>query len=184
MLSQQKIILGITGSIAAYKAAVLLRLLVKNGAEVRPMMTPDAKQFVAPLTFATLAKTPVPVEFFNAENGAWNSHVAAGEWATMMLIAPATANSIAKMACGIADNLLLCAYLAARCPVIIAPAMDAAMYMHAATQHNLTLLKERGAHIIEPASGELASGLQGIGRMAEPENIVEQVIKYVKKKTP
>jgi phosphopantothenoylcysteine decarboxylase/phosphopantothenate--cysteine ligase len=182
MLAGQRIILGITGSIAAYKAAVLLRLLVKYDAEVRPLMTPAARQFVAPLTFATLAKTPVPVEFFNPENGQWNSHVALSEWATLMLVAPATANTIAKMACGIADNLLLGTYLSARCPVIVAPAMDVAMYLHPATQHNLTLLKERGVQIIEPAAGELASGLQGKGRMAEAETIVEEILTFIKKK--
>jgi phosphopantothenoylcysteine decarboxylase/phosphopantothenate--cysteine ligase len=183
MLTQQRIILGITGSIAAYKAAVLLRLLIKNGAEVRPLMTSTARQFVAPLSFATLAKTPVPVEFFNPENGEWNSHIALSEWATLMLIAPATANTIAKMALGIADNLLLGTYLAARCPVILAPAMDAAMYTHPAVQRNLTLLKEYGVHVIEPATGELASGLQGKGRMAEPEDIVGQILTFVKKKS-
>jgi phosphopantothenoylcysteine decarboxylase/phosphopantothenate--cysteine ligase len=184
MLSGQRIILGITGSIAAYKAAVLLRLLVKNGAEVRPLMTPAAKQLVAPLTFATLANNVVPIEFFNPENGQWNSHVALSEWATLMLVAPATANTIAKMASGIADNLLLCAYLSARCPVIIAPAMDLQMYRHTALQRNLGVLSVDGVHIIEPAEGELASGLQGKGRMAEPESILEQVVSFVKKKSP
>jgi phosphopantothenoylcysteine decarboxylase/phosphopantothenate--cysteine ligase len=183
MLTGQRIILGITGSIAAYKAAVLVRLLVKNGAEVRVVMTPAARQFVAPLTFATLSKNVVPIEFFNPENGEWNNHVALGEWATLMLIAPATANTIAKMANGIADNLLLTAWLSARCDVAIAPAMDAEMYAHSATQRNLTTLRNNGVHIIEPATGELASGLEGKGRMEEPEKIVEALQLRLKKKS-
>ena len=175
MLNGKHIILGITGSIAAYKAAMLCRLLVKEGAEVRVVMTPLAKQFITPLTMATLSKHPILVEFFNPENGEWNSHVSLGEWADMLLIAPATANTIAKMVTGIADNLLLTTYLSARSKVAIAPAMDLDMYAHVTTQQNLSTLAERGVAIIEPAAGELASGLVGKGRMAEPEDIVEQV---------
>ena len=175
MLSGKHIILGITGSIAAYKAAVLCRLLVKEGAEVRVIMTPLAKQFITPLTMATLSKHPILVEFFNPENGEWNSHVKLGEWADYLLIAPATANTMAKMAYGIADNLLLTTYLSARQKVAVAPAMDLDMYAHAATQENIATLRRRGVAIIEPEAGELASGLTGKGRMAEPEEIVRHV---------
>lgn len=175
MLNGKHIILGITGSIAAYKAAMLCRLLVKEGAEVRVVMTPLAKQFITPLTMATLSKHPILVEFFNPENGEWNSHVSLGEWADLLLIAPATANTLAKMTTGIADNLLLTTYLSARCKVAVAPAMDLDMYAHITTQQNLKMLAERGVAIIEPTAGELASGLVGKGRMAEPEDIVEQV---------
>ncbi|MBE6203256.1 MAG: bifunctional phosphopantothenoylcysteine decarboxylase/phosphopantothenate--cysteine ligase CoaBC [Rikenellaceae bacterium] len=175
MLKGKHIVLGITGSIAAYKAAMLCRLLVKEGAEVRVIMTPLAKQFITPLTMATLSKHPILVEFFNPENGEWNSHVSLGEWADMLLIAPATANTLAKMTTGIADNLLLTTYLSARSKVAVAPAMDLDMYAHITTQQNLRTLAERGVAIIEPAAGELASGLVGKGRMAEPEDIVEQV---------
>lgn len=175
MLNGKHIILGITGSIAAYKAAMLCRLLVKEGAEVRVVMTPLAKQFITPLTMATLSKHPILVEFFNPENGEWNSHVSLGEWADLLLIAPATANTLAKMTTGIADNLLLTTYLSARCKVAVAPAMDLDMYAHITTQQNLKTLAERGVAIIEPTAGELASGLVGKGRMAEPEDIVEQV---------
>ncbi|MBR6631967.1 MAG: bifunctional phosphopantothenoylcysteine decarboxylase/phosphopantothenate--cysteine ligase CoaBC, partial [Alistipes sp.] len=175
MLNGKHIILGITGSIAAYKAAMLCRLLVKEGAEVRVIMTPLAKQFITPLTMATLSKHPILVEFFNPENGEWNSHVSLGEWADMLLIAPATANTLAKMTTGIADNLLLTTYLSARSVVAVAPAMDLDMYAHTTTQQNLRTLADRGVEIIEPAAGELASGLVGKGRMAEPEEIVERV---------
>lgn len=175
MLKGKHIILGITGSIAAYKAAMLCRILVKEGAEVRVIMTPLAKQFITPLTMATLSKHPILVEFFNPENGEWNSHVSLGEWADMLLIAPATANTLAKMTTGIADNLLLTTYLSARSKVAVAPAMDLDMYAHITTQNNLQTLRERGVAIIEPGAGELASGLIGKGRMAEPEDIVEQI---------
>ncbi len=175
MLNGKHIILGITGSIAAYKAAMLCRLLVKEGAEVRVIMTPLAKQFITPLTMATLSKHPILVEFFNPENGEWNSHVSLGEWADLLLIAPATANTLAKMTTGIADNLLLTTYLSARSKVAIAPAMDLDMYAHVTTQQNIKTLRGRGVAVIEPAAGELASGLVGKGRMAEPEEIVEQV---------
>lgn len=170
-LDGRRILLGITGSIAAYKAAVLCRLLKTAGANVRVVMTPLAKQFITPLTMATLSKNPILVEFFDPENGAWNSHVALGEWADCYLIAPATANTLAKMATGVADNLLLTTYLSARCPVVVAPAMDLDMYAHEATQQNLRTLAARGVRIVEPEEGELASGLQGKGRMAEPDRI-------------
>ena len=175
MLKGKHIILGITGSIAAYKAAMLCRLLVKEGAEVRVIMTPLAKQFITPLTMATLSKHPILVDFFNPENGEWNSHVSLGEWADLLLIAPATANTLAKMVTGVADNLLLTTYLSARSKVAVAPAMDLDMYAHITTQNNLKTLAERGVAIIEPQAGELASGLVGKGRMAEPEEIVEEV---------
>ncbi|WP_298076646.1 bifunctional phosphopantothenoylcysteine decarboxylase/phosphopantothenate--cysteine ligase CoaBC [uncultured Alistipes sp.] len=173
------ILLGITGSIAAYKAAVLCRLLKTAGAEVRVVMTPLAKQFITPLTMATLAKNPILVEFFDPENGAWNSHVSLGEWADCYLIAPATANTLAKMATGVADNLLLTTYLSARCPVVVAPAMDLDMFAHPATQANLATLRSRGVRVVEPEAGELASGLTGKGRLAEPEHIVEAVTRLL-----
>ncbi len=175
MIRGKHILLGVTGSIAAYKAAALCRLLVKAGCEVQVVMTPLAKQFITPLTMATLSRRPISVEFFDPENGAWNSHVSLGQWADLLLIAPATANTLAKMAHGVADNLLLTTYLSAKCPVAVAPAMDLDMYAHAATQENLQTLQQRGVKVIEPASGELASGLEGKGRMAEPEVIVEAV---------
>ena len=175
MLKGKHIILGVTGSIAAYKSAVLCRLLVGAGADVKVIMTPLAKQFITPLTMATLSKHPILVDFFNPENGEWNSHVSLGEWADLYLIAPATANTMAKMATGVADNLLLTTYLSARCPVAIAPAMDLDMYAHTTTQRNMAQLKEDGVHIIEPQSGELASGLVGKGRMAEPQDILKAV---------
>ena len=178
MLAGKRIIVGVTGSIAAYKAAILVRLLVKAGAEVRVLMTPLAKEFITPLTLATLSKHPILVEFFNPENGEWNSHVSLGEWADAYLIAPATANTIAKMATGTADNLLLTTYLSARCPVFVAPAMDLDMFAHPATWGNIGTLRRYGNHIIEPASGELASGLEGKGRMEEPERIVEVLSAY------
>ena len=186
LLKGKNIILGITGSIAAYKAAMLCRLLVKEGADVRVVMTPLAKQFITPLTMATLSKHPILVEFFNPENGEWNSHVSLGEWADLLLIAPATANTLAKMTTGIADNLLLTTYLSARSKVAVAPAMDLDMYQHITTQQNLATLRERGVKVIEPESGELASGLIGKGRMAEPEEIVAQVVALLdeKKKEP
>ena len=178
-LQGRHILLGITGSIAAYKAAVLCRLLKTAGAEVRVVMTPLAKQFITPLTMATLAKNPILVEFFDPENGAWNSHVSLGEWADCYLIAPATANTLAKMATGVADNLLLTTYLSARCPVVVAPAMDLDMFAHPATQTNLATLRSRGVRVVEPEAGELASGLTGKGRLAEPEHIVEAVTRLL-----
>lgn len=178
MLKGKHIILGITGSIAAYKAALLARLLVKEGAEVQVVMTALAKEFITPLTMATLTKKPILVDFYNPENGDWNSHVDLGLWADLMLIAPATANTIGKMASGIADNLLLTTYLSAKCPVVVAPAMDLDMYRHSATQRNLAVLRSFGNVIIEPEDGELASGLIGKGRMEEPENIVRLLERY------
>ncbi len=178
MLKGKHIIVGVTGSIAAYKAASLVRLLVKEGAEVKVVMTDLAKQFITPLTLATLSKHPVMVEFYNPENGDWHSHVDMGIWADLYLIVPATANTIGKMAHGIADNLLLTTYLSAKCPVMVAPAMDLDMYSHPATQHNLAILRGYGNLIIEPGEGELASGLVGKGRMAEPEDIVVFIRHY------
>ncbi len=172
MLKGKKIILGITGSIAAYKAAILVRLLVKEGAEVRILMTTLAKEFITPLTLATLSNNPVFTDFFDPENGNWNSHVDLGIWADAFVVAPATANTMAKMAHGVADNLLLTTYLSARCPVFIAPAMDMDMYKHPSTLENISILKKRGATVIKASTGELASGLHGEGRMEEPENIV------------
>ena len=163
--------LGVTGGIAAYKMANVASGLRKAGADVHVIMTENATQFITPLTMATLSRNPILVEFFDPENGAWNSHVSLGEWADCYLIAPATANTLAKMASGIADNLLLTTYLSARCPVAVAPAMDLDMYAHEATQQNLRTLARRGVHIVEPGEGELASGLQGKGRMAEPDAI-------------
>jgi len=177
-LQGKRIILGVTGSIAAYKSAQLVRLLVKEGAEVKIVMTSLAKEFITPLTLATLAKNPILVDFFDPTNGNWNSHVDLGLWADAYLIAPATANTIGKMATGIADNLLLTTYLSAKCPVFVAPAMDLDMFAHPTTQCNLESLRLIGNQIIEPASGELASGLEGKGRMEEPENIVRYLDDY------
>jgi len=172
MLQGKKIILGVTGSIAAYKSALIIRLLVKEGAQVKVIMTALAKEFITPLTLATLAKSPVLTDFFDPVNGDWNSHVELGLWADAFLIAPATANTIGKMATGIADNLLLTTYLSSKCPVFVAPAMDLDMYAHPATVRNLELLRTIGNQILEPSFGELASGLEGKGRMEDPENIV------------
>lgn len=185
MLKGKKILLGITGGIAAYKAAALIRLLVKEGAEVKVVMTPMAKEFITPLTLATLSKNPVLVNFFDPEDGRWNSHIDIGMWADAYIIAPASANTIAKMAAGIADNLLLTTYLSVRSSVFIAPAMDVDMYEHIATIENLSTLNARKVHIIQPGTGELASGLEGKGRMAEPEEIVEILRDFFsKKKSP
>jgi len=182
MLEGKRILVGVTGSIAAYKAATLVRTLVRDGAEVRVVMTAAAREFITPLTMATVSRHPIMVDFFDPEDGRWNSHVSLGEWADAFLIAPATANTLAKMATGVADNLLLCTYLSARCPVFATPAMDLDMYAHAATLANLTTLRERGVQVIEPADGELASGLTGKGRMAEPEEIAEYLHRYFSKK--
>lgn len=172
MLKDKNILLGITGSIAAYKAAMLVRLLVSEGASVRVVMSQAAKDFITPLTMATVSRNPILVENFDPTNGAWNSHISLGEWADYYLIAPATANTIAKMRAGIADNLLLCTYLSARCPVAIAPAMDYDMYLHRTTQENIEYLRSAGVAVIEPGEGFLASGLTGKGRMCEPAEIV------------
>lgn len=182
VLNGKNIVVGITGSIAAYKAAMLVRLLTCEKANVKVIMTPLAKQFITPLTMATLSKNPILVDFFNPENGEWNSHVSLGEWADAYLIAPATANTIGKMAGGIADNLLLTTYLSAKCPVFVSPAMDLDMFAHPTTQNNISRLISYGNHIIEPESGELASGLIGKGRMAEPATIVEYLKKYFSSK--
>lgn len=177
-LNDKHILLGITGSIAAYKAAILVRLLVKEGAQVKVVMTELAKEFITPLTMATLSKNPILVDFFDPENGQWNSHVDLGMWADLYLIAPATANTMGKMANGVADNLLLTSYLSAKCPVMVAPAMDLDMFQHPANTKNIEILKSYGNIILEPATGELASGLSGKGRMEEPEVIVEKVIDF------
>lgn len=178
MLAGKNIILGITGGIAAYKAASLVRLLVKAGAEVQVIMTPNAKEFIAPLTLSTLSGKPVISEFFTANTGQWNSHVDLGLWADAMIVAPATASTIAKMANGVADNMLVTTYLSAKAPVFVAPAMDLDMFKHPTTKRNLDLLRSSGNHIIEPAAGELASHLIGKGRMEEPENIVKVLDAY------
>ncbi len=178
MLNGKKILVGITGGISAYKTATLIRLFVKAGAEVKTVMSSAAKQFVSPLTIATLSKNPVYTDFFNPENGEWHSHVKLGIWADLFVIAPATANSIAKMANGIADNLLLTTYLSARCKTLIAPAMDVDMYQNSVTQQNIQTLMQRGCMVVDAAEGELASGLSGKGRMAEPEEIFSKVESY------
>lgn len=175
MLQGKKIVLGITGSIAAYKAAVLTRLLVKAGSEVKVVMTDSAKTFITPLTLSTLSKHPVLSEFIKDENGQWNNHVELGLWADAMLIAPASANTLAKMASGRSDNLLTAVYLSARCPVFVAPAMDLDMLQHDTTRENLNRIASFGNHILDPTHGELASGLLGTGRMAEPEEIVAEL---------
>jgi len=182
MLKGKNILIGVTGGIAAYKTATIIRLLVKDGADVKVIMTEHAKEFITPLTLSTLSKNPVITEFFNPENGNWNSHVDLGLWADLLLIAPATANTMAKMATGIADNLLLTTYLSARCPVFVAPSMDLDMLSHPSTTINIETLKAFGNHILEPTSGELASGLSGKGRMAEPEFIVEEIKNFFTKK--
>ena len=169
----KKIILGITGSIAAYKAAYLIRALIKKGAEVQVVITPAGKEFITPLTLATLSCKPVISEFFSNRDGSWNSHVDLGLWADVMLIAPATASTIGKMANGIADNMLVTTYMSCKAPVFIAPAMDLDMYTHPSTQQNLDRLRSFGNHIIEPSDGFLASGLIGKGRMSEPDDIVK-----------
>ena len=173
MLKGKKIVLGVTGSIAAYKAALLVRLLVKEGAEVQVVMTPAAKEFITPLTLSTLSGRPVLSEFFNNDSGSWHSHVELGLWADAMIVAPATASTLGKMATGVADNLLVTTYMSMRAPVFVAPAMDLDMYAHPSTVKNIATLKGYGNHIIEAAAGELASHLSGKGRMEEPENIVK-----------
>jgi phosphopantothenoylcysteine decarboxylase/phosphopantothenate--cysteine ligase len=182
MLKGKHILIGVTGGIAAYKTAVIIRLLVKEGAEVRVIMTEHAHDFITALTLATLSKNPVFTDTYDPSNGNWNSHVDLGLWADLFLVAPATANTMAKMATGIADNLLLATYLSARCPVFVAPSMDADMLRHPATVINMETLKAFGNNILEPASGELASGLSGKGRMAEPDDIVNEVREFFLKK--
>ena len=178
MLKGKHIILGISGGIAAYKSVTLLRLLIKAGAEVQVVITPSGKEFITPVTLSALSGKPVVSEFFTANTGEWHSHVDLGLWADAMVIAPATASSIAKMANGVADNMLITTYLSAKAPVFIAPAMDLDMMAHPSTIRNIELLKSYGNHIIEPAEGELASHLVGKGRMEEPEAIVEYLYKF------
>ena len=177
----KKIVLGITGSIAAYKAAVLTRLLIKKGAEVQIVITPAGKEFITPITLSALTSKPVISEFFSQRDGTWHSHVDLGLWADAMVIAPATASTIGKMAHGIADNMLVTTYLSMKAPVFVAPAMDLDMFAHPSTQHNLDILRSYGNHIIEPASGELASHLVGKGRMEEHEKIVEALENFFAK---
>jgi phosphopantothenoylcysteine decarboxylase / phosphopantothenate---cysteine ligase len=181
-LKGKHIILGITGSIAAYKAATLLRGLVKEGAEVQVVITPSGKEFITLVTLSALSNNPVISEFFTANNGSWNSHVDLGLWADLMIIAPATAATIGKMACGIADNMLITTYLSAKCPVFVAPAMDLDMYAHPSTQKNIDTLKSFGNTILEPDDGELASGLVGKGRMKEPEFLLEEIVRFFDQK--
>lgn len=184
MLRGKKIVLGVCGSIAAYKAAILVRLLVKEGAEVQVIMTSSASSFITPLTLSTLSKKPVLVDFIKNEAGEWNNHVELGLWADALVIAPATANTIAKFSVGLCDNLLSAVYLSARCPVFFAPAMDLDMYQHASTQENLFRLKKYGNILIDAEYGELASGLTGTGRMAEPENIIQTLKDYLNNEKP
>ncbi len=178
MLEGKHIVLGITGSIAAYKSCLIIRELIKRGAEVQVVITAAGKEFITPITLSALTSKPVVSEFFSQRDGTWNSHVNLGIWADLMLIAPATASTIGKMANGIADNMLITTYLSMKAPVFIAPAMDLDMYAHPSTQRNLRTLKEYGNHIIEPTSGFLASHLEGKGRMEEPANIVNIISDY------
>lgn len=182
MLKGKHIILGITGGIAAYKSVSLLRLFVKAGAEVQVVITPSGKEFITPVTLSALSGKPVISEFFTANTGSWNSHVDLGLWADAMVIAPATASTLGKMAHGIADNMLVTTYLSSKCPVFIAPAMDLDMFKHPSTAANLELLRSYGNHIIEPAAGELASHLIGKGRMEEPENIFAVLERFFSEK--
>ena len=175
MLEGKKIVLGITGSIAAYKSCLLIRELIKKGAEVQVVITPAGKEFITPITLSALTHKPVISEFFSQKDGTWNSHVDLGLWADAMIIAPCTAASLSKMANGVADNMLITTYLSMKAPVFIAPAMDLDMYKHPSTQKNLETLRGYGNHIIEPANGFLASGLEGKGRMEDPENIVKSL---------
>ncbi len=178
MLKGKKVVLAITGSIAAYKIPLLARLLIKEGAEIQVIMTPMATDFVTPLTLSTLSGKPVIIEPFDSKTGEWSNHVELGRWADVMVFAPVTANSLGKMANGIADNFLVTAYLSAKCPVFVAPAMDLDMYLHPSTQKNISTLVSFGNQIIEPQTGELASGLTGPGRMEEPENILTILKEY------
>ena len=184
MLKNKNIILGVCGSIAAYKSALLVRLLVKTGANVKVILTQDASHFITPLTLATLSKNPVYTQYFEAETGVWSNHVELGLWADYMLIAPASANTLGKMANGLCDNLLTAVYLSAKCPVLFAPAMDLDMWKHESTRDNVAKLKQIGNIMIAPGKGELASGLYGEGRMAEPEEIVAFLEYEIKKSLP
>jgi phosphopantothenoylcysteine decarboxylase/phosphopantothenate--cysteine ligase len=178
MLKGKKIVLGITGSIAAYKACIIIRGLIKRGAEVQVVITPAGKEFITPITLSALTGKPVISEFFAQRDGTWNSHVDLGLWADAVLIAPATAATIGKMANGVADNMLITTYLSAKAPVFVAPAMDLDMWAHPATKRNIAVLRSYGNHIIEPASGELASHLVGKGRMEEPESIIVELERF------
>lgn len=178
MLKGKKIVLGITGSIAAYKACLIIRGLIKHGAEVQVVITPAGKEFITPITLSALTQKPVISEFFSQRDGTWNSHVTLGLWADAMLIAPCTAATLGKMAGGVADNMLITTYLSMKAPVFIAPAMDLDMYAHPSTQQNMDRLRSFGNHIIEPQSGFLASGLEGKGRMEEPETIIKAIDDY------
>lgn len=184
MLKHKNILLGVCGSIAAYKSAVLVRLLVKAGANVKVILTNDAANFITPLTLATLSKNPVYTQYFEAETGVWSNHVELGLWADYFLVAPASANTIGKMANGLCDNLLTAAYLSAKCPVLFAPAMDLDMWQHESTQENISRLQQFGNIMIAPGTGELASGLHGQGRMAEPEEIVAFLATEISKNLP
>jgi phosphopantothenoylcysteine decarboxylase/phosphopantothenate--cysteine ligase len=181
MLKGKKILIGITGGIAAYKIPFLVRLLVKEGADVKIVMTSEACNFVTPLTLSVLSQNPVSIEPFSPADGTWHSHIELGSWADLFLIAPLTANTMAKMATGITDNLLLATYLAARCPVFFAPSMDVDMYNHKTTQQNISALQMHGNLLIAPKSGELASGLTGMGRLEEPEKVVEIIDDFFSK---
>jgi phosphopantothenoylcysteine decarboxylase / phosphopantothenate---cysteine ligase len=182
MLQGKKIVIGITGSIAAYKVPFLIRLLIREGAEVKVIMTPAATDFVTPLTLSTLSRNSVIIEPFKKNTGDWNNHVELGLWADLMIFAPVTANTLSKMANGLADNFLVTAYLSSRCPVFVVPAMDMDMYNHPSTRRNLEILKSFGNNLIEPQVGELASGLSGPGRMEEPEAILRQIIQHFNSK--
>lgn len=182
MLKGKKILLGVSGSISAYKSAYIVRELIKAGAEVKVIMTSASLSFISPLTLATLSKNPVIHSFTHGDHGEWNNHVELGLWADLFLIAPASANTIAKMANGLCDNVLMATYLSARCPVMFAPAMDHDMYLHPAVQHNIDLLEKRGNIIINPDKGELASGLIGEGRLKEPQEIVKIVVEFFAKR--
>ncbi len=177
-LKDKKILIGVTGSIAAYKSAFLIRLLVKEGALVKVIMTQAAKEFIAPVTLATLSKNEVLSSFYNQSNGEWYNHVELGLWADALIIAPVSANTIAKMANGFCDNLLTATYLSAKCKTFFAPAMDLDMFLHPAVVNNIKLLQTYGNTLIDAEEGELASGLQGKGRMAEPENILNFIVQY------
>lgn len=180
MLKGKKILIGITGSIAAYKIPLLVRLLIRNGATVKVVMTPSACDFVTPLTLSTLSQSPVYIKPFNESDGSWTSHIELGSWADLIVMAPLSANTMAKMASGITDNLLTAVYLAARCPVFFAPAMDVDMFNHPSTQANIRTLQSYGNILISPSEGELASGLHGFGRLEEPENIFRIITDYFK----
>lgn len=184
MLKNKNIILGVCGSIAAYKSAFLVRLLVKAGANVKVILTPDGANFITPLTLATLSKNPVYTQYFDEETGVWSNHVELGLWADLILIAPISANTLAKLATGICDNLLTAVYLSAKCPVYVAPAMDLDMWKHETTQTNIHQIQSFGNLIIEPGDGELASGLYGAGRMAEPEEIISFLDHAIKHSMP